>query len=46
MEKGNAEEYYEVRNIAQMKYSQKDYLWPLKYDDIINNPNLKQNPGW
>lgn len=46
VEKGNAEEYYEVRNIAQMKYSQKDYLWPLKYDDIINNPNLKQNPGW
>lgn len=46
VEKENAEEYYEVRNIAQMKYSQKDYLWPLKYDDIINNPNLKQNPGW
>lgn len=40
------EDYYVVRNIAQMKYSQKDYLWPLKYDAIINNPNLKQNPGW
>ena len=40
------EEYYVLRNIAQMKYSQKDYLWPLKYDDIIINPNLKQNPGW
>ena len=40
------EDYYVIRNIAQMKYVQKDYLWPLKYDDIINNPNLIQNPGW
>ena len=42
----NTEDYYVVRNIAQKKYSQKDYLWPVKYDDIIKNPNLKQNPGW
>ncbi|MFR8553102.1 MAG: hypothetical protein ACLVEU_06085 [Bacteroides cellulosilyticus] len=21
-------------------------MWPVKYDDIIKNPNLKQNPGW
>ena len=40
------EDYYVIRNIAQMKYVQKDYLWPLKYDDIINNPNLIQDPGW
>ena len=40
------EDYYVIRNIAQMKYVQKDYLWPLKYHDIINNPNLIQNPGW
>ena len=42
----NTEDYYVIRNIAQKKYSQKDYLWPVKYDDIIKNPNLKQNPGW
>ena len=29
----NTEDYYVVRNIAQKKYSQKDYLWPVKYDD-------------
>ena len=40
------EDYYVIRNIAQMKYVQKDYLWPLKYDDIIKNPNLIQNPVW
>ena len=42
----NTEDYYVIRNIAQKKYSQKDYLWPVKYDDIIRNPKLKQNPGW
>ena len=42
----NTEDYYVIRNIAQKKYSQKDSLWPVKYDDIIRNPKLKQNPGW
>lgn len=42
----STEDYYVIRNIAQKKYVLKDYLWPIKYDDIINNPNLKQNPGW
>lgn len=46
IDKETTEDYYVIRNIAQMKYVQKDYLWPLKYDDIINNPNLIQNPGW
>ncbi|MBQ6576217.1 MAG: RagB/SusD family nutrient uptake outer membrane protein [Bacteroidales bacterium] len=24
----------------------RDYLWPIPYDQILHNPNLKQNPGW
>ncbi len=24
----------------------KDYLWPIREDEIIKNPNLVQNPGW
>jgi len=24
----------------------RDYLWPIPYNQIIQNPNLKQNPGW
>ena len=27
-------------------YDFKDYLWPLREEEIIKNPNLVQNPGW
>lgn len=46
VEQETTEDYYVVRSIAQMKYAQKDYLWPIKYTTVINNSNLKQNPGW
>jgi hypothetical protein len=29
-----------------VNYSVRDYLWPLKADDINVNNNLKQNPEW
>ncbi len=24
----------------------RDYLWPIPADEIVENPNLEQNPGW
>ncbi|WP_256009424.1 RagB/SusD family nutrient uptake outer membrane protein [Desertivirga xinjiangensis] len=27
-------------------FSLKDYLWPIRTEDIITNPNLVQNPYW
>jgi hypothetical protein len=24
----------------------RDYLWPVPYDQIVQNPNLTQNPNW
>jgi hypothetical protein len=27
-------------------YEFKDYLWPVREQEIIKNPNLLQNPGW
>ncbi len=24
----------------------RDYLWPIPYNQIIQNPNLRQNPNW
>jgi len=24
----------------------RDYLWPIPYNQILQNPNLVQNPGW
>lgn len=24
----------------------KNYLYPIPYDEVVKNPNMKQNPGW
>lgn len=39
-------EFYQVVNLWQADFEPKDYLWPIKETEIINNPNLVQNPGW
>ncbi len=39
-------EFYQVVNLWQSDFEPKDYLWPIKETEIINNPNLVQNPGW
>lgn len=42
-----AQEFYRVTTIyLRSKYSYKDYLWPLKLETILKDPNLVQNPGW
>ncbi|MCD0490474.1 RagB/SusD family nutrient uptake outer membrane protein [Pedobacter sp. MC2016-14] len=38
--------YYRQRNLAIPVFGLKDYLWPIKYDELIINPNLVQNPYW
>ncbi|MCK3685432.1 RagB/SusD family nutrient uptake outer membrane protein [Maribellus sp. YY47] len=38
--------FYNVTTIFTPSYSFKDYLWPIREDEIIKNPNLVQNPGW
>jgi len=43
----NASTFYRVNILYERsKYTYKDYLWPLKVDDILKDPNLIQNPGW
>ena len=39
-------EFYQVVNLWQADFEPKDYLWPIRETEIINNPNLVQNPGW
>ena len=42
-----AQEFYRVTTIfLRPRYSYKDYLWPLKLETILKDPNLVQNPGW
>ncbi len=38
--------YYRPRNLLIPVFSQRDYLWPIKSDNLIVNPNLVQNPYW
>jgi hypothetical protein len=40
------DDYYNVQTLFNPTFTQKDYLWPIAEGEIINNPNLKQNPGW
>lgn len=42
----DVDDYYTVRVIHNQRFFQKDYLWPISEGEIINNPNLTQNPGW
>lgn len=39
-------EYYEVKTIARPTFSMKNYLTPISFGAIEQNPNLVQNPGW
>jgi hypothetical protein len=38
--------YYRPRTVIIPIFGQRDYLWPIKNDDLIINPNLVQNPFW
>jgi len=38
--------YYRPRNLVVPVFGLKDYLWPIRYNELIVNPNLVQNPYW
>lgn len=40
------EDYYTVRTLHNMSFSERDYLWPIAEQELVNNPSLIQNPGW
>ena len=39
-------EYYNVVTMEILKFTMKEYLWPLKQQTLRVNPNLVQNPFW
>jgi hypothetical protein len=44
---GDGDDFYRADNILyQPTFEQKDYLWPLRYENLLKNKNLLQNPGW
>ncbi len=38
--------FYRPRTIVTPVFNLRDYLWPIKADNLIINPNLVQNPLW
>lgn len=38
--------YYQPILLFNQSFSTRDYLWPIKEQDLIDNKNLVQNPGW
>jgi hypothetical protein len=38
--------YYRPKVLFQQTFQPREYLWPIKLNDILVNPNLVQNPGW
>jgi hypothetical protein len=40
------EDYYQKILIAEQRFAQKDYFWPIQTGLIEQNPNLVQNIGW
>lgn len=45
--KSTADEYYrKVPLFSQHFVGPRDYLWPIKENDLVVNSNLVQNPGW
>lgn len=37
---------YEIRTIQKRTFERKMYRMPIPEQQIYNNPNLIQNPGW
>ncbi len=43
---GAGTDFYHVTTLFNPSFGFRDYLWPIKESEIINNPNLVQNLGW
>ena len=42
----DAGDYYQLINLDQFVFMQRNYLWPFSEYDLSVNKNLKQNYGW
>ena len=38
--------YYRETFVFQREFKKRDYFWPIREADIIQNENLLQSPGW
>ena len=40
------EGYYNLITFFNQKFTMRNYLWPIRSEVLLLNPNLVQNPGW
>jgi len=40
------EDFYQKQTLAEPRFEEKDYLWPIRTGNLLKNKNLIQNPGW
>jgi len=40
------EGYYNLITFFNQKFTMRNYLWPIRSEILLLNPNLVQNPGW
>jgi hypothetical protein len=46
IEQKTPEGYYREKVIFQPTFFNRDYLWPIRENEILANKNTVQNPGW
>ncbi|MEJ2881418.1 RagB/SusD family nutrient uptake outer membrane protein [Pedobacter sp. GR22-6] len=47
IEQTDAVNYYRRKLLFNQKFTApRDYLWPIRENNMVVNPNLVQNPGW
>ena len=40
------EDYYRPHLLYNQRFTTRDYLWPIKEEELLRNQNLLQAPGW
>lgn len=46
IEQKTDESYYRERFIFDQSFSTRNYLWPIRENELLANKNTVQNPGW
>ncbi|RYY35972.1 MAG: RagB/SusD family nutrient uptake outer membrane protein [Sphingobacteriaceae bacterium] len=46
IQEGNPVDYYRPQTVIIPTFGLRDYLWPIRTEDVVVNENLKQNPYW
>lgn len=46
IEQESAQDFYRLQVLYNQTFRKRDYFWPIRERELINNERLVQNPGW